>query len=190
MSATILELPANLPQVLTESLGEVPLARWAVEATVVEGVRGGLLSTGEAGSSFDSDTSRPRRSLRRRGAGHLLRRGVSKGPGGPSRDCRPLESVVIVVAHSGVLGHLVKIMRDDLVQRLHERVLVPLAVLRDFTASETPAAIRNSVCAALYGPTSSHSLARALPPRSRLSFGGERVARFARFGKAFNPRSD
>lgn len=48
MSATI-RVPAALTHALAESLGETPLARWAVEAIVVEGVREGLLSTGEAG---------------------------------------------------------------------------------------------------------------------------------------------
>ena len=49
MSATTIEVPAGLTEALSESLGETPLARWAVEAMVVEGVREGLLSTGEAG---------------------------------------------------------------------------------------------------------------------------------------------
>ena len=49
MSATTIRIPARLTQALAESLGETPLARWAIEAMVVEGVREGRLSTGEAG---------------------------------------------------------------------------------------------------------------------------------------------
>ncbi len=49
MSATTIAFPASLTQALAESLGESALPRWAVEALVLEGVREGLLSTGEAG---------------------------------------------------------------------------------------------------------------------------------------------
>ena len=49
MSATPIEVPTGLTEALAQSLGDTPLARWAVEAMVVEGVREGRLSTGEAG---------------------------------------------------------------------------------------------------------------------------------------------
>ena len=39
----------SLTETLAESLGEAALPRWAIEALVLEGVREGLLSTGEAG---------------------------------------------------------------------------------------------------------------------------------------------
>lgn len=53
MSATTIRVPASLTAALTDSLGETALARWAVEAMVVEGVREGRLSTGKAGEILD-----------------------------------------------------------------------------------------------------------------------------------------
>lgn len=49
---------------------------------------------------------------------------------------------MIVVTDNGALGHLIQIERADLLPRLHERVLIPPAVLWKFTAPETPEAIR------------------------------------------------
>ena len=49
---------------------------------------------------------------------------------------------MIVVSDNGALGHLVQIGRADLLPRLHERVLIPPAVVWEFAAPETPAEIR------------------------------------------------
>ena len=71
MSTTI-EIPASLTQSLAESLGESALPRWAVEALVLEGVREGLLSTGEAGEFLGLGYFQTEAFLKRKGVTAVL----------------------------------------------------------------------------------------------------------------------
>lgn len=49
---------------------------------------------------------------------------------------------MIVVTDNGALGHLVQIRRVELLPALHERVLIPPAVLRELAHPDTPPEIR------------------------------------------------
>ena len=79
----------------------------------------------------------------------------------------------MIVADNGALGHLVQIKRADLLPRLHDRVLVPPAVVWEFAAPETPEPIRAWVASP---PSWVEALAPSGEPDRNRPGAGEREA--------------
>ena len=68
MVVTSFEIPATLSCALAESVGEAAFPRWALEALVLEGVREGLISLGEAGEVLGLGYFQTEAFIKRKGA--------------------------------------------------------------------------------------------------------------------------
>ena len=66
-AATAIEVPATLASAVIAELGAAALPRWGLEAIVAEGVREGLLTTGEAGELLGLGYSETEAFLKRKG---------------------------------------------------------------------------------------------------------------------------